>query len=135
MQKGSKKMYRDHNCGELNLKNVNEEVTLAGWVQRIRNLGEIEFVDLRDEKGITQLVISSELKDTMNDVTPETVISVTGTVKERTNKNLKIPTGEIEVIVKELEILGKCKSVLPFEINSEKIDINSVREDLRLEYR
>ncbi len=128
-------MYRDHNCGELNLKNVNEEVTLAGWVQRIRNLGEIEFVDLRDEKGITQLVISSELKDTMNEVTPETVISVTGTVKERTNKNLKIPTGEIEVIVKELEILGKCKSVLPFEINSEKIDINSVREDLRLEYR
>ncbi len=128
-------MYRDHNCGELNLKNVNEEVTLAGWVQRIRNLGEIEFVDLRDEKGITQLVISNELKDTMNEVTPETVISVTGTVKERTNKNLKIPTGEIEVIVKELEILGKCKSVLPFEINSEKIDINSVREDLRLEYR
>ena len=128
-------MYRNHNCGELNLKNVNEEVNLAGWVQRIRNLGEIEFIDLRDEKGITQLVISNELKNAINEVNPETVISVTGTVKERTNKNPKIPTGEIEVIVKKIEVLGKCKNTLPFEINSEKIDINSVREDLRLEYR
>ena len=61
-------MYRDHNCGELNIKNVNEEVMLAGWVQRIRNLGEIEFVDLRDEKGITQLVISNDLKEIMDNV-------------------------------------------------------------------
>ena len=128
-------MYRDHNCGELNIKNVNEEVMLAGWVQRIRNLGEIEFVDLRDEKGITQLVISSDLKDIMNDVTPESVISIKGLVKERSNKNPKMPTGDIEVIVSKLEILGKCKSTLPFEINSEKIDIANVREDLRLQYR
>ncbi len=128
-------MYRDHNCGELNIKNVNEEVMLAGWVQRIRNLGEIEFVDLRDEKGITQLVISSDLKDIMDDVTPESVISIKGAVKERSNKNPKMPTGDIEVIVSKLEILGKCKSTLPFEINSEKIDIANVREDLRLQYR
>ena len=128
-------MYRDHNCGELNIKNVNEEVMLAGWVQRIRNLGEIEFVDLRDEKGITQLVISSDLKDIMDDVTPESVISIKGLVKERSNKNPKMPTGDIEVIVSRIEILGKCKSTLPFEINSEKIDIANVREDLRLQYR
>ncbi len=128
-------MYRDHNCGELNIKNVNEEVMLAGWVQRIRNLGEIEFVDLRDEKGITQLVISSHLKETMNEVTPESVISIKGTVKERSNKNPKMPTGDIEIIVSNLEILGQCKSTLPFEINSEKIDIANVREDLRLQYR
>ena len=128
-------MYRDHNCGELNIKNVNEEVMLAGWVQRIRNLGEIEFVDLRDEKGITQLVISNDLKETMNEVTPESVISVKGTVKERSNKNPKMPTGDIEIIVSNLEILGQCKSTLPFEINSEKIDIANVREDLRLQYR
>ena len=128
-------MYRNHNCGELKIKNVNEEVTLAGWVQRIRNLGEIEFVDLRDEKGITQLVIGNDLKDSMQEVTPETVISIKGVVRERSNKNPKIPTGDIEILVKELEVLGKCKASLPFEINSDKIDISSVREDLRLQYR
>ena len=128
-------MYRNYNCGELNIKNVNEEVMLAGWVQRIRNLGEIQFVDLRDEKGITQLVISKDMINAMNDVTPETVISVTGKVEERSNKNPKMPTGEIEIIVSKIDILGKCRSTLPFEINSEKIDISNVREDLRLQYR
>ena len=128
-------MYRNHNCGELNIKNINEEVMLAGWVQRIRNLGEIEFIDLRDEKGITQLVISSEMKNKIEDLTPESVISITGKVSERSNKNPKIPTGDIEVIVSDLEILGKSKSTLPFEINSEKADISSVKEDLRLQYR
>lgn len=129
-------MYRDHNCGELNIRNVNEEVTLAGWVQRIRNLGSMQFVDLRDEKGITQIVISSdELKKQMEEINPESVISVKGTVLERSNKNLKIPTGEIEVEAKTIELLGKCKAALPFEINSEKIDIDNVREDLRLQYR
>ena len=129
-------MYRDRNCGELNIKNVNEEVTLAGWVQRIRNLGSMQFVDLRDEKGITQILISSdELKKQMEEINPESVISVKGTVLERSNKNLKIPTGEIEVDAKSIELLGKCKATLPFEINSEKIDIDNVREDLRLQYR
>ena len=129
-------MYRNHNCGELNIKNVSEEVMLAGWVQRIRNLGSMQFVDLRDEKGITQIVINTdELKKQMETINPESVISVTGTVVERSNKNPKMPTGEIEIEARKIEVLGKCKNVLPFEINSEKIDIENVREDLRLQYR
>ena len=92
-------MYRNKNCGELNIKNVGEEAILAGWVQRIRNLGSMQFIDLRDEYGITQIVISSEdIKKQMEDVNPESVISVRGKVVERSNKNLKIPTGEIETI-------------------------------------
>ena len=96
----------------------------------------MQFVDLRDEKGITQIVITTEeLKEQMENVNPESVISVTGTVVERSNKNPKMPTGEIEIEAKKIEVLGKCKSILPFEINSEKIDIENVREDLRLQYR
>ena len=129
-------MYRNHNCGELNIKNVGETVELAGWVQRIRNLGSMQFVDLRDEKGITQLVISDEkLKEQMNEINPESVISIKGKVLERSNKNPKMATGEIEIETNKITLLGKCKSTLPFEINSEKVDINNVREDLRLEYR
>lgn len=129
-------MYRDHNCGELNIKNVNETVMLAGWVQRIRNLGSMQFVDLRDQYGITQIVIKEEnLKKQMEDIPEETVISITGKVLERSNKNMKIPTGEIEIEASKIEVLGKCKNVLPFEINSEKIDISNVKEDLRLQYR
>ena len=129
-------MYRDHNCGELNIKNVNEVVMLAGWVQRIRNLGSMQFVDLRDNYGITQVVISTdELKKQMENITEETVVSISGKVVERSNKNPKMPTGEIEIEASKIEVLGKCKSVLPFEINSEKVDISNVREDLRLQYR
>ena len=129
-------MYRDHNCGELNIKNVNEVVMLAGWVQRIRNLGSMQFVDLRDNYGITQVVISTdELKKQMESITEETVVSISGKVVERSNKNPKMATGEIEIEASKIEILGKCKSVLPFEINSEKVDISNVREDLRLQYR
>ena len=132
-----KNKYRNHNCGELNIKNVGENVKLAGWVQRIRNLGAMRFIDLRDEFGITQIVISDEEKISKieQELVTECVISVDGKVIERTNKNNKIPTGEIEIEVNKIEILGKCKNVLPFEINSEKVDISSVREDLRLEYR
>lgn len=129
-------MYRDHNCGELNIKNVNEVVMLAGWVQRIRNLGSMQFVDLRDNYGITQVVISTdELKKQMESITEETVVSISGKVVERSNKNPKMATGEIEIEASKIEVLGKCKSVLPFEINSEKVDISNVREDLRLQYR
>ena len=129
-------MYRDHNCGELTIKNVNETVQLAGWVQRIRNLGSMAFVDLRDQYGITQIVVSSdEVKKELEEVNAETVISVTGKVLERSNKNPKMPTGEIEIDAQKIEVLGVCKSVLPFEVNSEKADINNVREDLRLQYR
>ena len=130
-------IYRNHTCGELNIKNVNETVKLAGWVQRIRNLGAMKFIDLRDEDGITQIVINDkeELKEISNELVTECVISVEGKVLERSNKNLKIPTGEIEIEAQDIIMLGKCKNVLPFEVNSEKVDISSVKEDLRLQYR
>ena len=128
--------YRTHNCGELNIKNVGQVVKLAGWVQRIRNLGAMQFIDLRDQFGITQIVIADDsVKEQTQNVVTECVISVDGTVVERSNKNTKIPTGEIEITASNVTILGKCKNELPFEINSEKADINAVREDLRLEYR
>jgi len=127
--------YKTNNCGELNLKNVRNEVRLSGWVQRIRNLGGMTFIDLRDQYGITQVVISEELKQKLDKLYTESVICVEGTVVERSNKNSKIPTGDIEIEAKNIEILGECEPTLPFEINSEKADISSVREDLRLEYR
>ena len=130
-------MYRNKNCGELTIKNVGEEVILAGWIQRIRNLGGMKFIDLRDQFGITQIVISDneEMQKQTADLVTETVIQVTGNVVERSSKNDKIPTGEIEIDAKNITVLGKCKSTLPFEVNSEKADINLVKEDLRLEYR
>ena len=128
-------IYRNHMCGELNIKNVGEKVRLAGWVQRIRNLGAMKFIDLRDETGITQIVINEEKQLEADELVTECVISVEGKVLERSNKNFKIPTGEIEVEVQKIELLGKCKKVLPFEVNSEKADISQVKEDLRLEYR
>jgi aspartyl-tRNA synthetase len=128
-------MYRDHNCGELNISNVGQTVNLAGWVQTIRNLGSMKFIDLRDQFGITQIVINdkSGLLEESNDLVTECVIRVKGKVLERSNKNKKIPTGEIEIEAEEIEVLGKCKNVLPFEVNSEKT--GEAREDLRLEYR
>ena len=128
-------MYRDHNCGELNIENVGQTVIIAGWIQKIRNLGAMQFIDLRDEFGITQIVISDneKIRKQTEGLVTETVISVKGTVVERSNKNAKIATGEIEIDAEEIKVLGKCKSVLPFEINSETA--GDVREDLRLEYR
>ena len=129
--------YRTHNCGELRLSNVGERVRLAGWIQKIRNLGGMKFIDLRDQYGITQIIISEnkELQEQSEKLVTECVVSIEGTVIERTSKNNKIPTGDIELQAEKIEVLGKCKSILPFEINSEKIDISTVREDLRLEYR
>ena len=123
-------MYRNKNCGELNIKNIGESVVIAGWVQRIRNLGSMKFIDLRDQFGITQIVVNDNSADNL---VTECVIQVKGTVIERASKNTKIPTGEIEIEAKEIELLGKCKNILPFEINSEKAA--DAREDLRLEYR
>ena len=123
--------YRTHNCNELNLKNVGETVKLAGWVQTIRNLGGMKFIDLRDEQGITQIVVSADIE--LKDIVTECVISVEGKVIERSNKNPKIATGDIEIEAQDIKILGKCKNVLPFEVNSEKA--GEAREDLRLEYR
>ena len=125
-------MYRNHNCGELTIKNVGENVTLAGWVQRIRNLGSMKFIDLRDEFGITQIVISSEnteIENVLKEVVTESVIQVVGKVVERSNKNNKIPTGEIEIDAEKITVLGKCKNILPFEVNSYKA--GDAREDLK----
>ena len=123
-------MYRNKNCGELNIKNVGENVVIAGWVQRIRNLGSMKFIDLRDQFGVTQIIVNDNCADNL---VTECVIQVDGTVIERTNKNSKIPTGEIEIEAKKIEVLGTCKNILPFEVNSEKAA--DAREDLRLEYR
>ena len=129
-------MYRNHNCGELNIANIGQEVVLAGWIQTIRNLGSMKFIDLRDQYGITQIVINekSDLLEKTEELVTECVIQVKGNVIERSNKNTKMPTGEIEIEAKEINILGKCKNILPFEINSEKTT-GEAREDLRLEYR
>ena len=125
-------MYRTKTCGELNIKNVGEEVELAGWIQKIRNLGGMIFIDLRDEFGITQIVINDEkMQEIAKDYNTESCIHIKGKIVERSNKNLKIPTGKIEVVASEIEVLGKCKTGLPFEINTDQ----EVREDLRLEYR
>ncbi len=122
--------YRTYNCGELTISNVDEEVRLAGFVQTIRNLGKMMFIDLRDEHGITQIVISEGID--VKELTKESTITVSGTVVERASKNPKIPTGDIEIIAKDITILGKCRNTLPFEIN---VEGQNVREDLRLEYR
>ena len=125
-------MYRTHNLGELNIKNIGEEVELSGWIQKIRNLGGMIFIDLRDQFGMTQIVINEpELQEQAKDFVTESCIHIYGKVVERSSKNPKMATGEIEVVANKLEILGKCKNVLPFEINTDQ----EVREDLRLEYR
>lgn len=127
--------YRTNTCGELNIKNVGETVKLSGWIQKMRNLGAMTFIDLRDEFGITQVVMENrpEFDVVKPDLTTESCIMVEGAVVERTNKNDKIPTGEIEIVANNIEILGKCKNVLPFETTSDTL--SNVREDLRLEYR
>ena len=125
-------MYRTHNLGELNIKNVGEEVELSGWIQKIRNLGGMIFIDLRDQFGITQIVINEEeLQEQAKEFTTESCIHICGKVVERSSKNPKMATGEIEVVANKLETLGKCKNILPFEVNTDQ----EVREDLRLEYR
>ena len=126
--------YKTNNCGELRKSDVGKEVRLAGFVQTIRNLGKMMFIDLRDEKGITQIVISEDanLESKLKDIVKECTVTVTGNVVERSSKNDKIPTGEIEVVATDITVLGKCKNSLPFEVNVEN---QNVREDLRLEYR
>ena len=125
-------MYRTHNLGELNIKNVGEEVELSGWIQKIRNLGGMIFIDLRDQFGITQIVINeTDLQEQAKEFATESCINICGKVVERSSKNSKMATGEIEVVADKIEVLGKCKNVLPFEVNTDQ----EVREDLRLEYR
>lgn len=128
-------MYRSHNCGELRLADVNKEVTLAGWVQKSRDKGFMIWVDLRDRYGITQLIFDEERTDALvmekaKSLGREFVVQVRGTVIEREAKNDKIPTGEIEVLVKELIILNTAQ-LPPFTIE----DDTDGGEDIRMKYR
>ena len=127
-------MYRTHSCGELRLQDQGKEVTLAGWVQRVRNLGGMTFVDLRDRYGITQLTMNeqagAEVKDAVDQLGREFVIQAAGTVIERSSKNNKIPTGEIEVIINKINILNAAE-VPPFTIE----DDTDGGEELRAKYR
>src|SRR5437868_11962933 len=102
-------MFRTHTCGELRLTDKTKEVTLAGWVQTVRKFGSITFVDLRDRYGITQLLFSEALNANLdeNPLGREFVLQVRGKVNERSNKNMNIPTGEIEIAVVEFTILNK----------------------------
>jgi aspartyl-tRNA synthetase len=106
-------MFRSHTCGELRLADAGKTVTLAGWVQRTRKMGGMTFVDLRDRYGITQLVfntdVNADLCEQANHLGREFVIQVTGAVNERSNKNLNIPTGEIEIIASDI-LLYNLKS-------------------------
>ena len=125
-------MYRTHTCGELRMTDKGKETTLAGWVQTIRKFGAITFVDLRDRYGITQLLFGEELNKLLeeNPLGREFVLQAKGVVNERSNKNLNIPTGEIEIVVSEFKILNKS-SVPPFTIQ----DDTDGGEDLRMKYR
>jgi aspartyl-tRNA synthetase len=127
-------MYRTHTCGELTLADLGKEVILSGWVQKSRDLGGMTFIDMRDRYGITQLTFNSdddaELRASARELGREYVIKVTGTVIERSSKNLKIPTGEIEIKVTQLEVLSSSK-VPPFLIEDE----TDGGEDLRMKYR
>jgi len=127
-------MYRSHTCGELRIADAGKKVTLSGWVQRVRNLGAMTFIDLRDRYGITQLVIdensSSDLKDLVKELGREYVVKITGEVIERASKNKKIPTGEIEVKVDELTILNPSE-IPPFTIEDE----TDGGDELRMKYR
>ena len=127
-------MYRSHTCGELRLSHVGTTVTLAGWMQRSRDLGGMTFIDLRDRYGITQLAFNAEddaeMADKANKLGREFVIQVTGTIVERSSKNKQIPTGEIEIIVSELTILNAAK-LPPFTIE----DNTDGGEEIRAQYR
>lgn len=127
-------MYRTHTCGELRIANINTNVTLAGWVQRIRDFGGMSFIDLRDRYGITQLVIDENTNQSVvqqiSQLGREFVIQVKGAVRERSSKNTSIPTGEIEIAVDEINILN-ASLVPPFTIQ----DDTDGGDDLRMKYR
>ncbi len=127
-------MHRTHTCGELRIGDLGKTVTLSGWVQKSRDLGGMTFIDVRDRYGITQLTFNSEDNETLRsqarDLGREYVIKVTGTVIERSSKNAKLPTGDIEIKVSNLEILNESK-LPPFTIEDE----TDGGEDIRMKYR
>lgn len=127
-------MYRTHTCGELRIANLNTVVTLAGWIQTIRNFGGMSFIDLRDRYGITQLVIDENTNSTvveqLSKLGREFVIQVKGSVRERSSKNNNIPTGEIEIALSEINVLSPSL-VPPFTIQED----TDGGDDLRMKYR
>ena len=127
-------MYRTNTCGELNLEHRGREVTLAGWVQRVRDLGAMTFIDLRDRYGITQLVSDEntpkDVKEAVNHLGREFVIQAKGTVRERASKNKNIPTGDIEIEISSIRVLSKSE-VPPFTIQND----TDGGDDLRMKYR
>ena len=127
-------MYRTHTCGELRIENAGNEVTLAGWVQRVRDLGAMTFVDLRDRYGITQLVVDENtdkaVAEALEELGREFVIQATGMVRERQSKNKNIPTGEVEIALSEIKVLSPAE-LPPFTIQ----DDTDGGDDLRMKYR
>jgi aspartyl-tRNA synthetase len=127
-------MLRTHTCGELNIQHVNQIITLAGWIQKSRDLGGMTFIDLRDRYGITQLVFNMETRPELCEqarkMGREFVIRVSGTVAERSNKNPKMPTGDIEIIVENLSVLNSSATP-PFTIE----DHSDGGDELRMKYR
>ena len=126
--------YRTHTCGELRMEQVGQTVTLAGWLENLREVGaNLGFLVLRDLHGVTQVVIETEeMMAQVKAINKESVIAVTGIVRERASKNPKLPTGDIEVVPQEIKILGRCRTnELPFEVNYSR----DAGEDARLKYR
>ena len=127
-------MYRTHTCGDLRAENAGETVTLAGWTAKVRNLGAMTFIDLRDRYGVTQLVVDEHapaaLKETADSLGREFVVQVTGQVVERASKNPKIPTGDVEIALSDLKILSKADTP-PFTIEEN----SDGGDDLRMKYR
>lgn len=135
LQSNFQKMFRTHSCGELNISHLNQKVTLSGWVSVIRDKGFMIWIDLRDRYGITQLILDEQrsdktLMEKASKLGREFVIQATGTVIERESKNPNIPTGEIEILVDEIEVLNESK-VPPFTIE----DKTDGGEELRMQYR
>ncbi len=129
------KEYRTHTCNEITLEDVGKKVRIAGFVETIRDLGGLVFLDIRDMYGITQVVTSADSKDVdiISHIPVQSVVTVLGTVRKRSEDtiNLKLKTGKVEIYIEEIKILGKRTKALPFEIDDNK----NVREDLRLKYR
>ena len=127
--------YKTHTCNEISLEDVGKKVRIAGWVQTIRDLGGLVFLDIRDMYGITQVVTSGEVKDVdfASHIPIESTVTVYGTVKKRDEEtvNPKLKTGLVEIKIEEIKILGKRTKNIPFEINTNQ----EIREDLRLQYR
>ncbi len=127
--------YRTHNCAEIRLSDVGKKVTISGFVETIRDLGGVVFLDIRDMYGITQVVTSGKTEEVefASHIPVESTVKVIGTVRKRSEDTLnnKIATGEVEIVVEEIEILGKRTKSLPFDVASSK----NIREDLRLQYR